>query len=349
MRLACAGAAALQAIDDSRVLESERGRQRARELIGLALMLSVPASELEHHPRLRALVADRIERSNVLASAIAKRKMVDPSDSAVAEMISLGGVAIPAALAMLHDPRAVPRVYACVLLYYIGAETAADSLTSLFTDERAVDVWDQDYGYGTTVAQTARENTERLRAARSTRFHFTGVMYQACGMFGDFAMPTGSESRSRMGWDEWWGWARQPWEEWWRLWAVHQTPPDRDVWENYLNEFAGFRSWMRDDPEGRTRVTIDGPTGTAGRILKDGVQVAGGSVPLSFVGEPDTALVREREAEGRQGIQSQVTLVTLKMEAWLPDGRHWQQEFGCPGGQNLSFDLLATPRQRNPK
>jgi hypothetical protein len=362
LRLASAGPVALRALDRPGLLRTALGRQRVREVLRLGLLLSVPVSELDRHPRLRALIAEQVEWGRVLARALSRRSWIATPDSVevpqpagwtepgrrvnpLDELLGLRGFAVPAALAMLHDDRPAARVYGCVVLYHLGAVSAADSLAPLLSDSRGVRVSGGDYIYGTTVAQTARENTQRLVGARGSRFRFEAplelVAYQALppgigGLECDHllsAIRSQSRSLDAATWDEWWDAARPTWNDWWHMeWG--RGPASAEAWRNVLNEYDGYRVFTTWSSNGPRRLDVEGPSGTRCRVLLDGTEVGTGPVPFHWQSVSDFSEYAIDE------------FPHLIVEAVLPDRRVWRTEFMTIEPAHWRIELLAEPKKR---
>lgn len=259
-------------------------------------------------------------------------------------LIALGGYAVPAALAMLHDPRPVGRAYGCVLIGALGARAAAESLRTLFDDgaELSVDHWD--YSDRTTVGREARRQFGYLAdtgTRPSDRFERPLELNGMVDLVNGIRESSGAmKARS---WAEWWDEARPMWNDWWRLAGDGAAPPDREAWWNVMFEYRGFRLTRRPNPEPRSVLTVIGPPGAICRVETDSVIVARGEPPLTVVREQDSLSVRRRTERDLRGDYSGRTFYVT---ASFPDGRTLHQGFFWSPSTLFTVELLAAPKEK---
>lgn len=362
-RLASAGPAGLEAIDDPYFLSANRGTLRAYGVIRLALLLSVSWEQMQAHPRLLAVIRDSVARATDLVASIPRRADVDKfygsvlgdsvgasSPDPVQQAMSLGGCAVPALLAKLHDPKPAERASACMVLGQLSSISEIEHVDSLATDNAAFD-WDHgDYSTRASVSQVARSIVAALRARRLSPYRYETPIYLLAlswDLPGDGSVlingiRESSQSLKANNWDAWWAAARPAWSDWWRLAGQLSRPPDYGPWDDAMDAYRGYRLVRRANALGRVDVTITGPPGTQCKLVADSTQLAVGPVPLRFVRIPDSTIVQLEQEAAKEG---RVVWRTFDVEALLPNGRHWKGSFFWHPSESWTINVMAEPRR----
>lgn len=369
-RLAAAGPEGLRAIDDPRVLRSATGRLRAIEVIRVALLVSVPFEELKSRPRLMDLVADSIEHAVRLMATLPERPMAEPGPelgllakldsiprvssrpNTVDAALGMGGFAVPPLLVKLHDPDPEVRAYACKSLDRLSAAAQLRHVDALTTDTEKFS-WDQGCYYEQTeVAVLARSAVARLRELATGRFRFEQPAYLLAGptlINGLRGVPIRSAALAETTralyeaetWDEWWEGARPAWSDWWRLAGDGRTPIDLEAWHNVVAAYEGYQLHRQENDLGRCDVEIVGPSGTHCRIVCDGVELASGLVPLTYVRAPGPKLP---EGDPLAMEATEDDWYPFEVDARLPSGRAWSGMFSWGASRSYKLELLAEPK-----
>jgi len=372
-RLACAGPAALAAVDDSRLLRAAEGPSRVRGVIAMSFTRTTTPADLQAHPRLERLVAESVANGFALATRLEDQEddyltphhsfgmgallfwdslPPPPPPTTTEQMLALGGCAVPAALSLLHSHRPLGRAYGIVLLRELGAMAAyADTVATLVEDSGSFVVDYDCYSMRETVGQHASNALKHMFPSPDLVAKYPGIVYEDHSWESDLinGITSVAHSRQATSWDEWWDGARPVWRDWWRLTGEGRRPPDRWEWLNEVNAYGGFR-WNRvPSPQPRTVLRVVGPAGTRCRIVTEGMTVAEGELPLEFVRQLDSASVALRWQREERGDYSSRT---FGLVAALPGGGKFQREGFLWEGQeespglNITFEVLPAPRSR---
>lgn len=234
LRLASAGPAGLQALEQRSLLISDRGKRRAVEVIRLSLLLSVPWREVQTHPMLLALIADSLDRGAEVVASLPLRSLdeqglspveeAEPAPPIAIDLVNrIGGFAVPALLARLRDERPEERAATCVLLRSMRAVSQVASVETLVTERAQFHLWHGDYESLDSVSTFAREASMQMRAMTTDRYRFELPIHALAsswtlgpddmGLLDDLRQAAGrSDAHS---WNEWWNAARPAWRDWW--------------------------------------------------------------------------------------------------------------------------------------
>jgi hypothetical protein len=352
IRLAHAGPAALNALESRALLSDPEMRSRVRDVVNLALGRYVTPRELAGHPRVMALVADSVAKGLALAPSLAGLGQYPESDAGPwfaqpraprsarpeEQMFALGGCAVPAALALLREPRPVGRAFGIGILARLGAVAMTDSVLPLVNDATMFSVNHGDYSSSETIGQRAKTFVASIDEVPSNRLY----LYES-GLQSDLidGIRETSRSMSAKSWDDWWAEARPAWEDWWRLAGAGDQPPDREAWWNAVFEYQGFRLFRVPNPESGTVLHVTGPAGTRCRVETDSVVVAEGEVPLVVRRGDDSVSVQRRETS-RDDPDG-----TYQVTATLPNGRRFQEGFFWSENTIQTVELLPALKARN--
>jgi hypothetical protein len=351
IRLAAAGEPGLLALSASFGTRDSVFRNRAKNVVSIALRLTVTTQQLDLYPALRALGQAEIERGAINAELLRQDQSANTGARALGRIAATGGFKVYAGTALCRDPRPVARVYGARLLSDVLPSQAL--LSSLLSDGSPIIVDHEDMRIYSSVGQwvTIDPWPARKGGTRADWFeHVHDVMDLEFGVRDGLdsfinAARSLTNERSTQSWDEWWRAVDPVWVEWWKR-ADPRGAIAPDIWREFVTSVEGYRYHSREDSLGRSSFHVTAPPGTSCEVFIDSVRVGSGIVPIHLVGEPDLKLVRWREdrwdpADGDEADYDPPPTRRIRIRAVFPDGRTWSKEnFVLEAGEEVTLQLV---------